>query len=76
MESFLDLYEIQESQEADWPDTPVTIALPKIHNGRIVHDWRFVPQFDLDGKPVKISPIKRVIPKPDYITCLKMRKKA
>uniref|UniRef100_A0A6M3X8A2 Uncharacterized protein n=2 Tax=viral metagenome TaxID=1070528 RepID=A0A6M3X8A2_9ZZZZ len=69
IEVFDELYEIQESKQADWPDIEVTVGLPKIHDGKIVDDWRFMPQ------GTKIDPIKRVIPKPDYIVPLAIRTK-
>ena len=72
---FTEIFELEEGKEADWPDIPVTVALPKIHNGHIVHDWRFMPQFDQDSKPVKVKPIKRVISKPNYITPLRIKEK-
>ena len=80
MEVFHEMFEIQESKEADWPDIPITIALPKIHKGKIISDWRFMPQqvFNPETKEMeslRIQPIKRVIPKPDYITCLKIKEK-
>jgi len=75
MEAFWDMFELQENKEADWPDIPITVALPKIHKGKIISDWRFMPQFDQDSKPVKVKPIKRVISKPNYITPLRIKEK-
>jgi len=69
IEVFMDEYDVQQSHETDWPDTQITIALPKVHDGQFVSDWRFMP----DG--IKLTPIKSVIVKPDYVTPLKYKKK-
>ena len=79
MESFFDLYEIDQSNEALWPEDPISIGLPRLFNGYRV-DWRSIPQMQFCPEkkkmvPVKISTIKRAIPKPDYVTCLKMKEK-
>jgi len=80
LEVFKETFEIQESKQADWPDTEITVALPKMHDGKVVHDWRFMPQMVQDKKsglmvPLKINPIKRVIKKPDHITPLQIKEK-
>ena len=75
LDVFNEMYEVEESKEADWPDIPVTIALPRVYKGFLVSDWRFMPRFDKDGKPLKVSPVKKVIIKPDYITPLQIRKR-
>ncbi len=67
-------YEIDEGQEANWPEEEVTVGLPKYvtdkNNGKKhLVDYRFMPT----GTEVK--PIKKQIPKPDYILCRKLRKK-
>ncbi len=67
LEKFDELYEIEEAKQADWPDIPVTVALPRVHNGEIVDDWRFMPRGTL------LTPVKRVIPRPEYITPLAIR---
>ena len=77
---FFDKFEIQESKEADWPDVPVTIALPRIHEGKVVDDWRFMPRTKYNPEtelfePVKLKPIKRVISKPDNVTVLSIKKR-
>jgi len=69
LEVFLEMFEIQESKEATWPGEPITVALPKIHDGKIVSDWRFMPYGTI------IKPIKRIIKKPNYITPLKIKEK-
>jgi len=76
---FNEMFEVQESKEADWIPEPVSIALPEMLHG-IPVDWRFMPQRVPDPKtgkliPVKVDPIQRVIPKPDYITPLQIREK-
>ncbi len=78
--AFLDLYEIQESKEAEWISEPITIDLPKIHDGKYVNDWRFMPRQVFNPKtllmePLKIAPVKRVLLKPDYITPLQIKEK-
>jgi len=80
MDVFDEMFEIDEANEADWPDTPITIALPRIHKGRLISDWRFMPQqwfnpYTKKMEPVKVKPIKTVLQKPDYITTLKYRKR-
>ena len=80
LEAFDELYEIEESKQADWPDVPVTVALPRIHEGQIVDDWRFMPRqvYNPETKlmePLKIQPVKRVIPRPDFVTPLKIKEK-
>jgi len=47
-------YEINEDSNPSWPDIPVTTGLPS--------DWR---EAYLERRPVE--PVKKVIPKPDYI---------
>ena len=69
IEVFLDEYEVQQSQQTDWPDTQITVALPKIHNGELVSDWRFMPS------GTKLTPIKAEILRPDYVTPLKYKRK-
>ena len=68
-QTFFELYEIDESKQADWPDIPITVGLPRVHNGQIVDDWRFMPRGTI------VIPIKYVIPRPDYITPLAIRRK-
>ena len=69
IEVFLDEYEVQQSQQTDWPDTQITVALPKIHDGELVGDWRFMPS------GTRLTPIKAEILRPDYVTPLKYKKK-
>jgi hypothetical protein len=76
IEIFKSDFEILESQETEYPLDRVTIGLPKIHNGELVNDWRFMPKRNPDGSPFKVTPIKQVIQKPDFITALKYKKKA
>jgi len=56
------IYIIDEESESDWPTIPVTVGLPP--------DWQ---EAYLERRPV--TPIKKVIPKLDYILCrsLKLR---
>ncbi len=69
LEVFNKQYEIEGGKQADWPDIPVTIALPRIYKGRVISDWRFMPTGTI------LKPIKRVIPRPEYITPVQIRKK-
>jgi len=56
-------YEIDETSTPQWPDTEVTVGLPP--------DW---DEAWISGKP--IQPIKKVIPKPDYVLCRSLKLKA
>lgn len=67
LETFNELYEVQEGEQADWPEEPITVGLPKVYKGSPV-DWRFIPQGTF------ISPIKRTLKKPDFITPLKIKR--
>ena len=68
LDVFADDFEIIENKDADWPDIPITVGLPKVLNGKIVNDYRFMV-----GELV--TPIRVPIKKPDYITPLGMRLK-
>lgn len=58
------LYEIDEKAGSpDWPTIPVTVGLPQ------GHDWKRA------SEETKIIPIKKVIPKTDYITTKTLRLK-
>jgi hypothetical protein len=74
-DAFMENYEILESEQAIWPDTAITVGLPRIYNGEVVNDWRFMPRFYRDGHPVKISPVKAAITRPEYVTPIKYRRK-
>lgn len=75
MEVFLENFGIDEIGQADWPDTDITVGLPRTHNGQLVSDWRFMPLFGPDREPLLIQPVKAVVKRPDYITPLKYRRK-
>ena len=66
-------YEIDEASNAAWPTKEVTVGLPKFvkdKNGKKVPtDYRFMPS------GMEVKPIKKQIPKPDYILCRKLKKK-
>lgn len=66
-------YEIDETSEAIWPDKEVTVGLPKYtkdkQGKKILADYRFM------APGADIKPIKKKIPKPDYILCKKLKKK-
>jgi hypothetical protein len=62
LEIILEEYEINETSKPEWPTKEVTVGLPP--------DWDEAWQ---TGQSV-IS-IKKIIPKPDYILCKKLKKK-
>lgn len=57
----IDEYEIDETTEPDWPDIPVTVGLPR--------------NFDLLPRGSKVTPIKKIIPKPKGIKTAKLKLK-
>ena len=70
LEAYNDLFEINESKSADWPDVPVTVGLPKTDAaGNIIDDYRFAP------KGTKITPVKKVIQKPTLIEVAAINRK-
>ena len=68
-------YEIDEGSNPVWSSIPITVGLPK-HivdkktGKKILADYRFMPAGTV------IEPIKKIIPKPDYILVRSLRKKA
>lgn len=54
-----------EKTTTPWVDAPVTIGLPKKHDGQLV-DWRMMPA------GTKVKPLKMRIPRPGYIEPKKM----
>jgi hypothetical protein len=69
LEVFNELYEIDGGKQADWPDIPITVALPRTHKGKVVSDWRMMPT------GIILTPIKKVLSRPEYITPVKIKKK-
>ena len=76
LEVFLEDYEIDELSKPAWPTKEVTVGLPKkieveIDGKKIMKpvDWRFKPP------GTKVTPIKKIIPKPDYVICKSLKKK-
>lgn len=63
LEVFLEQYEIDEISNPQWPDKKVTVGLPP--------DW---DEAWFLQKPVQ--PIKKVIPKPDYVLCKSLKLKS
>ena len=66
LEVITENYEIDESSSPKWPSIPVTVGLPKHIKDKktgkkILADYRFMGKNDI------IKPIKKIIPKPDYI---------
>ena len=68
IEVFNEDFEIIENKNTDWPDIPITVGLPKVLNGKIVNDYRF-------KEGALVTPLKRIIEKPDYIIPLKIKLK-
>ncbi len=68
LEVFDEDFELIENKDADWPDIPITVGLPKIWKGEIVNDYRFMV-----GQ--NIEPIRVPIKKPDFITPLGIKLK-
>lgn len=62
LDTILEIYDIDETQEADWPEEEVTVGLPP--------DWNEAWN---SGSPVK--PIKKVIPRPSDIVCRSLKRK-
>ena len=66
-------YEIDEDSNPGWPSIPVTVGLPKYikdkKDKKILADYRFMKKGDI------IEPIKRVIPKPNYIEVKTLKRK-
>ena len=60
-EVIMDEYVVDDTIEPDWPDIPVTVGLPP--------EW--------EEKPIgaKIEPIKKIIPKPNYIKTAELKLK-
>jgi len=72
LEAFAKLYEVDETKTADWPDVPVTVALPRTDaGGNLIDDYRFAKK-----RPAQIEPIKKVITKPTLVeaAAIKQRK--
>ena len=63
LQTILEDFEVDENSTPTWPDVPVTV---KIKN----HDW-----LDRYVSKEKVDIVKKVIPKVDYIKCLKMKEK-
>ena len=63
LEIIMEEYEIDEDSTPKWTDKEVTVGLPK------TKDWKR----ERDGTPV--IPIKKKIPKPDYIKVKSLRRK-
>ena len=73
LEIITEKYEIDENSKPAWPTKPVTVGLPKHikdkKGKKILADYRFM------GKDDVVEPVKKVIPKPDYIKVKRLRKK-
>lgn len=74
LEVITENYEIDENSNPVWPVMPVTVGLPKRIKDKktgkkILVDYRFMSPDTI------IEPIKKVIPKPDYIKVKKLKRK-
>lgn len=73
LEIICEEYEIDETVEAPWPSKEVTVGLPKYARDKkgkkYLADYRFMPP------NMKVKPIKKKIPKPEYILCRKLKRK-
>jgi len=63
LEVIMEDYEIDEDLQTEWPKKEITVGLPK------GIDWKRMPEGS------KVIPIKKRIPKPEYITTRKLWKK-
>jgi hypothetical protein len=74
LEVITESYEIDENSNLAWPSIPVTVGLPKYIKDkktgkRILVDYRFMRRGDV------VVPIKKIIPKPDYIKVKSLKRK-
>jgi len=76
LEVFLEDYEIDELSTPVWPTKEVTVGLPKkieveVGGKKVMKpvDWRFKPP------GTKVTPIKKTIPKPDYVIHKSLKKR-
>lgn len=74
LQIFAENYEIDEASNPAWPSIPVTVGLPKHVKDKKTHkkilaDYRFM------SSATVIEPIKKIIPKPDYIKVKTLKRK-
>ena len=74
LEVITENYEIDENSSPAWPNIPVTVGLPKHIKDKktgkkVLADYRFM------GKDDVVEPIKKKIPKPDYIEVKSLKRK-
>ena len=68
-ESLNEIYDIDELSSPLWNNEPVTVGLPRLSdNGDIVGDYRFASK-------IKITPIRRAVPKPVVMNHLQLKDK-
>lgn len=60
LEVIMEDYEIDEDLQTEWPKKEITVELPK------GIDWKRMPE------GTKVTPVKKRIPKPEYITTRKL----
>jgi len=61
LETIMENYDIDEESEPAWSTIPVTVGLPKDYGDKAIGD--------------KVIPIKKVIPRPDYVGCKSLKRK-
>jgi hypothetical protein len=68
-EAFMELFDIDEYSEPDWPEVPVTVGITKVQtsSSRMAKATPQMAKSVADGTPVEI--IKKVAPKPDLAIC-------
>lgn len=76
LHALTELYEINKLSNPAWPTKEVTVGLPKkieveVDGKKVMKpvDWRFMPA------ETDVNPIKKVIPKPDYVICKSLKKR-
>ena len=74
LEVITENYEIDEASNPAWPTKAVTVGLPKYikdkKGKKVLADYRFM------GKDDVVEPIKKVIPKPNYIKVKTLKKRS
>jgi hypothetical protein len=72
-EIIIDDYAIDELSAPEWPTEPITVGLPRFCTDK---DNKKVPvDFRAMSKDIKVTPIKKVIPKPDNVVHKSLKKK-
>ena len=74
LEVITENYEIDEGSNPPWPNKAVTVSLPKYVTDKktkkkVLADYRFM------SPGTKVTPVKKVIPKPDYIKVKSLKRR-